>query len=234
MSEPARAPAGDPAPGGAAPTRREQREARREQILLAATRLFGEAGFRGTSLRDLARACGVSHPTLLHYFPTKDDLLLAVLRRRDELTVEEIGRLSGPRELPAFLLRMSEVNASIPGIIALFTVTSAEATAPEHPAHPYYRERYRAAVAGLTTLLEQARHEGVLRPHVDPARAARSVFAVLDGAQVQWLLDPAGTDITGLLADQLRSIFVEDVWPPLPRRVASSVRNEDGQPSLGA
>ncbi|WP_432492013.1 TetR/AcrR family transcriptional regulator [Kineococcus auxinigenes] len=201
-------------------SRRAQREARREQILEVATRLFGEGGYRGTSLRDLARACGVSHPTLLHYFPGKDELLMAVLRRRDERTAAVFEDVDDPRELPALVLRLAELNATAPGLVALFAVTSAEATAPEHPAHGYYRERYRAAVEGMSAQLERARAQGLLRAHVDPRRAARAMFALQDGAQVQWLLEPADADVTALLADLVRAVFVEDAWPAQLHRAA--------------
>src|SRR4051794_13431713 len=57
--------------------------AKRQDILDQATALFGEAGYRGTSLREIAARCGLSHPGLLHHFPTKESLLLAVLEHRD-------------------------------------------------------------------------------------------------------------------------------------------------------
>ena len=45
--------------------------AKLRDILDQATALFGEAGYRGTSLREIAARCGISHPGLLHHFPTK-------------------------------------------------------------------------------------------------------------------------------------------------------------------
>nr|MYU47886.1 TetR family transcriptional regulator [Streptomyces sp. SID7803] len=57
--------------------------AKREEILDQAMAMFGEAGYRGASLRVIATRCGISHPGLLHHFPTKESLLLAVLEHRD-------------------------------------------------------------------------------------------------------------------------------------------------------
>jgi AcrR family transcriptional regulator len=45
----------------------------------AATRLFAEEGFHGTSTRKIATEAGVSEGTLFHYFGTKNILLLAIL-----------------------------------------------------------------------------------------------------------------------------------------------------------
>ncbi|HDY82189.1 MAG TPA: TetR/AcrR family transcriptional regulator [Halieaceae bacterium] len=57
-------------------TRLEQRES---DIMTAATRLFADEGFHGTSTRKIAAATGVSEGTLFHYFSTKNVLLLAIL-----------------------------------------------------------------------------------------------------------------------------------------------------------
>ena len=49
-----------------------------------AARLFAATGYRGTSLADVAQAAGLSNAGLLHHFPSKEQLLIEVLRRRDE------------------------------------------------------------------------------------------------------------------------------------------------------
>ncbi len=65
------------------PTSRQlQAQARREQILEAAVTLFAEQGFDGTSTRQIAAAVGVTEGLIFHYFPTKADLVSAVLESR--------------------------------------------------------------------------------------------------------------------------------------------------------
>jgi AcrR family transcriptional regulator len=51
----------------------------RARALAAATRLFAEKGFDGTSIQLIADAVGVSKPAVLHHFPSKEDLRRAVL-----------------------------------------------------------------------------------------------------------------------------------------------------------
>jgi AcrR family transcriptional regulator len=59
---------------------------RRELIIGAAGRLFGEFGYDGTRLDDIAAAAGVTKPILYRHFDSKRDLYLALLRRhRDDL-----------------------------------------------------------------------------------------------------------------------------------------------------
>ena len=51
---------------------------KREQILLAALKLFTEFGFHGTPTSKIAVEAGVSNGTLFHYFKTKEALILAL------------------------------------------------------------------------------------------------------------------------------------------------------------
>jgi AcrR family transcriptional regulator len=55
------------------------RQARQEQILEAARKVFATQGFHNTRMSDIAQATGVSQGTLYHYFNSKDELFLAVL-----------------------------------------------------------------------------------------------------------------------------------------------------------
>lgn len=53
----------------------------RERLLLAASRFFAEKGFYGTSIRDVAEAVGISKPSLIHHFASKEVLYSAVLKK---------------------------------------------------------------------------------------------------------------------------------------------------------
>ncbi|HEX6358551.1 TetR/AcrR family transcriptional regulator [Actinophytocola sp.] len=64
-----------------APTRRMQPDERREQILGAAIRLFGEHPYAEVSTTELAQHAGVARGLINHYFGTKRDLYLEVVRR---------------------------------------------------------------------------------------------------------------------------------------------------------
>ncbi|WP_353475887.1 TetR/AcrR family transcriptional regulator (plasmid) [Salipiger sp. H15] len=69
-----------PASDSTAPRKRLSPEARRGQIVTAATELFAEKGF-DASTRDLAKLAGITQPLLYRYFPDKDGLIEAVYAR---------------------------------------------------------------------------------------------------------------------------------------------------------
>ena len=72
----------------AEPRRRLAPEQRRALIVEAAGRLFGEHGYDGTRLDDVARAAGVTKPVLYRHFADKTALYLALL--------DATARTSGP------------------------------------------------------------------------------------------------------------------------------------------
>src|SRR5690242_6886783 len=62
------------------PFRRRRKEARPAELLDAALKLFVEKGFAATRSEEVARAAGVSKGTLYLYFPSKEELLKAVIQ----------------------------------------------------------------------------------------------------------------------------------------------------------
>lgn len=175
----------DSAPGQ--PGRSTKGAAKRQAILDAALEVFGEVGLHGSSLREIASRVGVSHQSLMHYFPTKNELLMAVLRRRDERLRRHFTNEGGMSVTE--LISVAEDNVGIPDVIALYNMASAEATFEDHPAHEYYSEFYQSLISAMTTYIERAEERGVLRDGWTARTAARAILGLVDGLQLQWLYD---------------------------------------------
>mgnify|MGYP001267180652 CR=1 FL=1 len=58
---------------------------RRDDLIDAAMRVFYKHGFHGSSLDDIQREGGISRMTLYNHFKSKDELVVAAMRRRDEI-----------------------------------------------------------------------------------------------------------------------------------------------------
>ncbi len=80
--------------------RRRRKDARPAELLEAALELFVEKGFSATRSEEVAKAAGVSKGTLYLYFPSKEELLKAVIQHflANEVTVgaQEAAALDGP------------------------------------------------------------------------------------------------------------------------------------------
>ena len=190
--------------------------ATRRAILDAALEVFAQSGFRAGSLREIAARVGMSEAGLLHHFHSKSALLQEVLDRRDERALEvfDFSNEDGMVALRG-LVELAARNVSIPGVVELYCTLSAEATAPDHPAHAYFVRRYVFTRRATREALERLAADGRLRAGVDPERAGASVMALMDGLQVQWLLDRSAVDMPAMLEDFLSGLVVEGAWDPV-------------------
>lgn len=65
-------------------------EERREAIVEKAADLFAARGFLGASVSDIAKACNTSKSLLYHYYPSKEDVLYAVMSSHIDRLVEDV------------------------------------------------------------------------------------------------------------------------------------------------
>lgn len=181
----------------------------RAVILKAAGELFASQGFFGTSIREIAAGAGVNHATLLHHFASKEALLEAVLDEREQQVYRLVDQSDPQPDFRGFYRRLTRHNESVPGLIALFARTTVDATNPHHPLHEQLKSRYERITTSMTTRFEELGQRGLLRPGVDPGKAARTLMAAQDGAQILWLYDPDGVDINDILQGVLDTLLTE-------------------------
>lgn len=185
---------------------------RREEIVGAAVEVFSSAGFHKGSLREVADRVGLSQAGLLHHFPSKERLLQAVLTWRDDESAERIGTpLPKGVDLLRGLVMLADYNAGTPELVELHVVLSAEGTSADHPLHDYFVSRYAVVYDMILTALEHAEAHGQLKPGVDRQSAARTVIALMDGLQVQWLLHGDEVDMASDLRRYIQSLVTIDL-----------------------
>ncbi len=78
-------------------------------ICKTSSQLIHQKGFANTTMRDIAKATGMSLGGLYHYFDNKEDLLFNILKNYMDLTLfnleKDLGSMSSPREQIAFILQ---------------------------------------------------------------------------------------------------------------------------------
>jgi len=156
---------------------------RRRTILATALEVFAESGFRGASIREIAARVGMTDTGVLHHFGGKSKLLLEVVKQKED---EDAGTLRDP-----YLRDLVVRNGARPGTVRLFTTLSAESTDPEHPAHDHFVDRYASVRKLVAERLGGEATAGRMSSTIDPDIAAQVIIAVMDGLQIQWLLDPS-------------------------------------------
>lgn len=189
--------------------------ARREAIVDAATQHFVAAGYFRTPMASIAADVGITERGLLHHFPTKKHLLLAVAERRFDFVHGWIADVpdvpdgaGGSRALRA-LLELTEHFVAQPGWIELFVLVTAECADQDSPAYALFSEQYERAVADMTRDFESDVAAGRLRDDLDYETIARRCIAMCDGLQLQWVLSGRTLDLIGLLRDYLDAVAGE-------------------------
>lgn len=184
--------------------------ARRAEIVRAARDSFAEHGYARASLRDIAERAGITHAGLLHHFRNKDELLTEVLADRDsEEWRQGVDEVDAPDRLGPYLAELIRHHQKAPELMRLWIELAAAASRPDHPAHTYFVERYERSRAQFADGFPDGAARGRLRKEVTPESAAMLFQAVLNGLQLQWVLDQ-NLDIVGPLNDFVRLLFERD------------------------
>ena len=190
--------------------------AKRDEILDAALEIFSKNGYDRTSVREVARATGLSQAGLLHYFNRKEELFIEVLRRRDSRNERIYDMNRGDPVTADGLVAIVRHNSEEPGLVRLFVAMSAESTAVDSPARSFFAARYEALRAGIAADIRRQQDEGAIAPDIHADVVASLLLAAADGLQIQWLLDPEAVDMGARL---------EELWNAV-RRVTSPANSE--------
>ncbi|MFN8481816.1 MAG: TetR/AcrR family transcriptional regulator [Anaerolineae bacterium] len=164
-------------PAPAMTSRQLQAQARREQILEAAVTLFAQQGFDGTSTRQIASAVGVTEGLIFHYFPTKADLVAAVLESRHGFIIKLREILADAERRPvteilpqvaAMWLRTLRAESAIASVLFGAALTNEQVSAA-------LQGVIREGIGRLAAYLRGRIQAGELRPDL-PVEASAQMF----------------------------------------------------------
>jgi AcrR family transcriptional regulator len=191
----------DPAAAGGTPgTKQARGRERRSAILASAGRLFAQHGVASTSIATVAADVGITDAGLLYHFPTKDDLVLAVLYQRDARTASDdaepiesaVAALDAAGDWGTTMEREESLTI-------LHITVSAEHLVVDSPLHTYFRERYAWVTDRFVRIIEHGQATGEFRSGVDARAEAASLLAAMDGARLQWFYSDRRTSIAGIV-----------------------------------
>jgi AcrR family transcriptional regulator len=194
---------------------------RRGELAAVAYAQIAALGLEGLRIREVAREAGLNHATLLHYFPTKEDLVEAVVDHLLTLLVTPVTEAPAPGAGTIEQLRheLADIAIRLEQQPQLFLVlTELQSRAVRDPAVATALARLDAAWHSyLAGMVRTGISRGELRAELDPDRAARLLMVLFRGMGLEALRRPAGpaasgggpaleTDPAGLTADAGRLI----------------------------
>jgi AcrR family transcriptional regulator len=192
-----------------APRRSRRRDARRDEILRAAARMFRARGYADTGMRDIAEAADLSPANLYHYFRGKDEILFYCQDRAlDRMLASVVEARRRERSAPARLRAVLDAHLrtmldEVAGATAHLQVDALPAGLRDRIVRK--RDRYERAVRRILT-------DGIRRGEctaADPALAARAMLGALNWT-VTWF-DPAGPQSAAAVAGQMADLLVRAV-----------------------
>lgn len=182
-----------------------------EFILRTSARIFAEKGYHPTSMRDIARATGVSLAGLYYYCKSKEELLFLIqdncFGRVHERLLERLRETTDPVEklrlvvenhLSFFAANMAEMKV---------LSHEAESLAGEMRAHVTGRkQQYRRLVRRILSEVQQAQPGGGNGQKVDLTVATYALFGMMNWIY-NWY-DPRGHLSVADLVDNLARLFL--------------------------
>ena len=105
-------------------TRKEQKEERRKAILMTALTLFVKRGYHETKISDIAVAVPMSTGLLFHYFESKEELLLELVKMGAGATqsVDKMGDIPPELFFEGFLNQLFEYAKNEPWVFNMFVL----------------------------------------------------------------------------------------------------------------
>jgi AcrR family transcriptional regulator len=211
------------------------KDARRTDILRAATRVFAKKGFAETKISDVAKEAGLSHGLVYHYFENKDAVFQAILEDKlahSRRVMEEDDSLPGGpldrmRASVANWLERVQEDPAMALVITQALVTNA--LTPE--SRSMMREHMREAFESATERIAEGQRRGEIGTHASPSELATFLMCFMRGLSFMMLFD-YGPSFSIPRVDTLLRVMLPDselrglsaaTSSPRPRRHAARV-----------
>lgn len=167
---------------------KQRQIAEREKIILAvARRMFAQKGYYGTNLNDVAKEVGIARGTIYLHFPTKDDLLAAIIRNADEHILKTLKDVVEPEDNPLKKLRkiFYEYLKTCYEFEDLIKVMSHELRTAVS-SHLYGNNDANSVARLVAKTIEEGKQKGFIDPEINTSIAANAFFSVIT---IQTFLD---------------------------------------------
>jgi AcrR family transcriptional regulator len=202
----------------AAPRQRAQRMTaaeRKQQIVEVTMDLVAKNGVQAATTSRIAAAAGVSEATLYRHFASRREMLLAAM----DLVYERVFKVIHSAESENAFERLRGIGRYHSGIIGddregfVYPLFEFVAAPPDAGLREPLGERQQAAIDSLSTIIEEGKAQGLVRPSTDSAQVAWELVAVYWAQDVSYLM---GLDeyADGARGQQMLDRILESIAKP--------------------
>lgn len=187
-------------------------EARKDQILTAAERVFSQKGFHQSTIAEIAREAGVSDATIYEYFPNKEELLFSIpfeaTRKGKESLAAHLKFIRGAaNKLRAIIygyLHFYHTHPDYASVALLILKPNRDFL--KTGAYQVVREWSRQTIE----VIKEGMASGEFRPDTDPYLVRSAVLGTIEHNVISWVLLGRPKDLTKLV-DPLTDMLVQGI-----------------------
>ena len=185
--------------------RSDDYEAKSQSIMDCAAALFAKEGYPAAKMQDVAKACGATKSMLYHYFPTKDDLLFAMLSEHLQRLIQAVEEALASTDEPRERLRR---------LVEVYTQKSTQSRRRHMVAMNDVKFLPRAKQQPLIDLQRQLTHlVSQLLQHINPGlpEAVYKPYAMMLIGMLNWSdfwYKPSGPVKPAELCDRMSRLFL--------------------------
>ncbi|MCX5205852.1 TetR/AcrR family transcriptional regulator [Streptomyces sp. NBC_00237] len=183
-------------------------DTRRTAILAAATREFGRKGYDRARIADIAREAGVTDAGVLHHFPRKHDLFVAVVELREDtyraFYAEEFRTV---RDMLDALIAAVRRAGEDPDLVRFRRMLTGAAGVEGHPVEGRHRDNLERALERFVPVVRRGVASGELLAGTDPEQIVLEMLALNEGIRDQWVTLPERIDYVGVFTSAVNGLY---------------------------
>jgi AcrR family transcriptional regulator len=174
------------------------KEEKKNDIMMAAVRLFARKGFEKTTISDIAVEAGIGKGTVYEYFSNKEEMIhqsFHFFLKQMEMDFEDIllTDLPAVEKLKQILQAFGNViNAETEGFVTMMFNFWGEAMRSQDTKNIIFTEMkkfYHSYRKIFADIIIEGMQDGSIRKNINPEGVAIIIIGMLDGVMVQWLMD---------------------------------------------
>ena len=172
-------------------TRKEQKEERKKAILMTALNLFVEKGYYDTKIADIAAAVPMSTGLMFHYFESKEELLLELVKMGVEGTksasAADYADIPADIYLTKFLEQLFSYAKEQPWVFNMF-VLMGQVRRKGMPEEVRQLALYVGSIEATSMLIAKGQKDKIFRDG-DPLLLSRCFWASVQGIMEEMAMD---------------------------------------------
>ncbi|MFZ4893339.1 ScbR family autoregulator-binding transcription factor [Plantibacter sp. Mn2098] len=206
---------------------------RRQAVVEGAARVFDRVGYGQASLSDIARESKTTQGSMYFYFPSKEELALAVINEQNSRTFAALADVPNDDGSFCALVAASRIIAehlTTDAVVRAGIRLSLEQGTLSMPTTEFYRKW----IASVSEQLEEAVKEGYVRPDIEREGLGRSTVSYFTGVQLVSNVLSQRSDLLSALETMWKLMTLAVIVPERQEQVTAFIERTFDNDEAGA